>query len=93
MTAILTVSAALGATATASEAYIHIPGSINGNYGGLALSDEVQAIAANQDITSSTVRASGQRFLIEVNTYATAAGTLGFNLVYNQVPCNAVAPS
>jgi len=90
LTAILTVSAALGATATASEAYIHIPGSINGEYGGLALSDEVQAIAANQDITSSTVRASGQRFLIEVNTYGTAAGTLGFNLVYNQVPCNSV---
>ena len=81
---------ALGATATASEAYLGIPGSVNQNYGGAHLTEDSEsAITAQQDTTSGAVQANGQPFQIVVNTYGAAAGVLGFNLVYNQVPCSA----
>ena len=77
----------LGATAT-GEVYIHIPGSINGDYGGGVLSDDGTTTTANQDTTGGTVRAQGQLFHVEVNTHDTDADTTGYHLVYNQVPCD-----
>ena len=80
-----------GTTASASDTYLSIPGSVNGLYGGLAFSDDAQAIAANIDETSSSIQAFGMPFSITVNAYGTIAtaisGALGFNLVYNQIPC------
>jgi len=80
-----------GTTASASDSYLSIPGSVNGLYGGLAFSDDAQAIAANIDETSSSIQAFGMPFSITVNSYGTISttisGALGFNLVYNQIPC------
>ena len=80
-----------GTTASASDTYLAIPGSVNGLYGGLAFSDDAQSIAANIDETSSSIQAFGMPFSITVNSYGTIStaisGALGFNLVYNQVPC------
>lgn len=82
-----------GAIATASQAYIHIPGSINGDYGGGHLTDDNTvsnpAAATNQDRINGGVQARGQLFHIQVNTYGSAAIATGFHLVYNQVPCDA----
>ena len=79
---------ALGTTATGSEAYLGIPGSVNQNYGGTHLSEDSNTIAANQDTTSGSIQANGMPFQVVVNTYGAAAGVLGFNLVYNHVPCS-----
>ena len=81
-----------GSTASASNAYLSIPGSVNGLYGGLAFSDDAHATAANIDTTSSSIQAFGMPFSITVNAYAatittTISGAMGFNLVYNQIPC------
>ena len=79
----------LGATATASDVYLHIPGSISGNYGGITLTEDTEAaIAPNQDTTGGAIRAIGQLFQIQVNTYDAQAGAMGFNLVWNLVPCS-----
>ena len=84
----------LGATATASQAYLFIPGSTHGEYGGIVLTDDSEsAIANNKDTTGGAVRAVGQLFQVLVNTYsansATAAAPItGFHLVWNQVPCS-----
>jgi len=83
-----TVGLALGTTATGSEAYIGIPGSVNQNYGGTHLSEDTTTTAADQDTTSGSIQANGMPFQVVVNTYGAAAGVLGFNLVYNQVPCS-----
>ena len=84
------VGLALGPTATASEAYLGIPGSVNQNYGGTHLTEDTEsAIAGQQDSTSGAIQANSMPFQIVVNTYGAAAGTLGFNLVYNQIPCSA----
>ena len=83
----------LGVAATASQAYLHIPGSTHGDYGGIVLTDEATTIANDKDITGAAVRATGQLFHIQVNTYGTNAATAaapitGFHLVWNQVPCS-----
>ena len=79
----------LGATATASDIYLNIPGSISGTYGGIVLTEETEsAIGANQDTTGAAIRAIGQLFHVQVNTYDAQSGTDGFHLVWNQVPCN-----
>ena len=74
-----------------------IPGSQWTSYGGAALVDDAVAAStpggspaiakATRDETPSAVRASGQLFQISVNTYDSAATILGFDLLYNQVPC------
>ena len=91
----------LGATATGG-AYIHIPGSANGEYGGGVLSDDgtttvtttgTGATEGLQDTTGGTVRAQGQLFHVQVNTGPTTDGdTTGFHLNYNQVPCDTSTP-
>ena len=84
----------LGATATASQAYLFIPGSTNGEYGGIVLTDDNEsAIANDKDTTGGAIRATGQLFQVLVNTYGTnsataAAPITGFHLVWNQVPCS-----
>merc|ERR1711976_286938 len=82
-----TVGLALGATASGA-AYIHIPGSDNGNYAGGHLSDDGTTTAANQESTDGVVQGSGQLFHVEVNSHDVDADTVGFNLVWNQVPCS-----
>jgi len=77
-----------GVDASASAVYLSIPGSANSLYGGLAFSDDNSAIAANIDETSSSVQAYGMPFTLGVNSYGVAdAAVMGFNLVYNQIPC------
>ena len=67
-----------------SVAYITLPGSYVGIYGGGALSDDIVIV----DTISSTVQAYGQPFMITVNTHGVAAAnTRGYSLVYNQLPC------
>ena len=65
-----------------------ISGSANSLYGGLAFSDDSTTIAVNIDESSSSVQAYGMPFTLGVNTYGVAdAAVMGFNLVYNQLPC------
>merc|ERR550532_1574804 len=78
----------LGLTASASAVYLSIPGSANSLYGGLAFNDDAATIAAIVDETSSSVQAYGMPFTLGVNSYGVAdAAVMGFNLVYNQLPC------
>ena len=72
------------ADATSSDAYLTIPGAYAGIYGGGIFSDEI-GIA---DTTSGTVQAYGVPFRINVNQYGVDDDDdIGFNLVYNQIPC------
>jgi len=77
-----------GSTASASDVYLSIPGSANSLYGGLTFSEDATTIADNIDESSSGVRAYGMPFTLGVNTYDVAnAEVMGFNLVWNQLPC------
>lgn len=52
------------------------------------MSDDAATIADNIDEESSTVEAYGMPFTLAVNGYGVAdAQVMGFNLVYNQLPC------
>ena len=54
----------------------------------MAFSDDATAIAVNIDETSSSVQAYGMPFTLGVNSYGVADdAVMGFNLVYNQLPC------
>ena len=65
-----------------------ILGSANSLYGGLTFSEDATTIADNIDESSSGVRAYGMPFTLGVNTYDVAnAEVMGFNLVWNQLPC------
>ena len=80
-----------GLRASASNVYISIPGSANQLYGGLHLSDDPTTIAANIDEVSSGVQAFGMPFQLTVNSYGVAdAAVMGFNLIYNQLPCASI---
>ena len=80
---------ALGGTATASDAYIIIPGSLYTTYGGNALVDESATTDDNQDINNGVIEATGVPNRLTVTSHtATANGAAnGFSLVYNQLPC------
>ena len=86
----ITDGLALGGTATASDAYIIIPGSLYTTYGGNALVDESATTDANQDINNGVVEATGvpNRLTVTSHTATSATDTAGgFSLVYNQLPC------
>ena len=75
--------------ATAGDAYITIPGTYSGIYGGGTFSDVVGPAAAT---TSSTVQSYGVPYRINVNTKGVdAATTLGFDLIFNQLPCGSLS--
>ena len=80
---------ALGGTATASDAYIIIPGSLYTTYGGRALVDESATTVANQDHNNGVIEATGVPNRLTVTSHtATSSGTaVGFSLVYYQLPC------
>ena len=72
--------------ATSSDAYIAIPGAYAGIYGGGIFSDETVIV----DTTSGTVQTYGVPLRVNVNTYDVGSSVdIGFNLVYNQIPCGA----
>jgi len=71
-----------------SGAYINIPGSGFTSYGGLALVDDFQAIAADKDTTAgAAVTTTGATFTLGFTTVTAASAITGFDLVYQQVPC------
>ena len=69
--------------------YIQIHGANCINYSGGVLNDECTTTAADRDAVAGIVRATGQVFQLEVNTMqtVTASNTIGFSLVYHQIPC------
>jgi len=74
---------------TLAGAVLIIPGSENQLYSGNVLTENNAAAAPAQDrIPGATIRATGKPFRIEVNSSGVVAGVLGYNLVYNQAPCN-----
>merc|ERR1711963_804962 len=89
-----TISNPIISSIPATTAYIQIPGSDFLNYSGNGLSNDAEfATATLLDSTGSSVEASGQLFNVLVSTAtnncAIASDCVGFNLVWNQVPCDA----
>ena len=81
---IVTSVTATGVDGTSSGAYLTIPGGYSGIYGGSIFSDDV-TIAES---TSGTVQTYGVPLRVNVNTYMVDnAADIGFNLVFNQIPC------
>ena len=72
--------------------YLHIPGSSCGAYSGGVLNDDCTTVVTSRDIIAGAVTAYGQPFNVEVHTHGTnTAEFVGFNVVYNQVPCGSGA--
>ena len=76
-------------SATAGDAFITIPGSIVETYGGGTLSEEFDSVA---DTTAGIIHAYGKPFRLSLNTYGVDnAATLGFDLIFSQLPCGSTA--
>ena len=74
-------------SAVALEAHITIPGSMHYTYAGEHLSDDYTAIAANREEISGAILAANMPFTVTVVEATGVAGSLGFNLVWQQAPC------
>ena len=73
--------------ATAEDAYIEIPGSMHITYAGEHLSDDYTAIADNRDEVSGAILAVNMPFTLTTTVVTEDSASLGFNLVWRQVPC------
>ena len=73
--------------ADGEDAFIEILGSMNVFYSGEHLGDDSTVIAANRDEVSGSVLAVGMPFTLLATAVIADSTSLGFDLVWRQVPC------